>query len=81
MLLNYINLASKEWNRSSIRLNPEEYKVLCHISRKLNKSPTSFIEDKRVEYEGAVRALEEKKNFTAYLREQMFTILLEEIEK
>ena len=83
MLLNYVNLTTKEWSRSSVRLTNGDYKALCHIAKKFNKSPTSFVEDKRVEYEGMVQAMKKCKpiNFTAYLRDQMFIILVEEIEK
>ena len=81
MLLNYVNLTTKDWSRSSVRLSNGDYKALCHIAKKLGKSPISFIEDKRVEYEGMIRKSIKFTNFTAYLREQMFIILLEEIEK
>lgn len=75
MLLNYMNYNNPLWNRSSIRLSDTEYKVLSLICERAKISPTNYVENQRVLYNldrgGST-------NFTAYLRDSMFKILIGE---
>ena len=73
MLLNYMNETQSGWNRSSIRLSKMEYEVLLYLSKRMNISPTTYVEKQRILYN---LNKGESNNFTAFFRDSMFKFLI-----
>lgn len=78
LLLYYMRKEGTQWRRTSLKLGEEEYNALLYMSKKLDMTPTNYIELHRSNYD--VDNMGYKNNFTAYLRNKIVCDLLKEVE-